>query len=113
MHPHMLATEALALPEGAPLISWLRSLPPGDGVRAAICAVTAYVLGCLATGYYLVRFRTGKDIRTMDSGNIGARNVGRVLGKSGFFITFFGDLAKGVLAVLLARILTHNDTLAL
>jgi glycerol-3-phosphate acyltransferase PlsY len=113
MHLHMLAPETLALPEGTPLIGWLRSLPPGDGVRAGVCAITAYVLGCLATGYYLVRFRTGKDIRTMDSGNIGARNVGRVLGKSGFLITFFGDLAKGVLAVLLARILTHNDPLAL
>lgn len=98
--------------EGSPLVGWLRSLPPGDAVRAGVCAVTAYVMGCIATGYYLVKFRTGKDIRTVESGNIGARNVGRVLGKSGFFITFFGDLAKGVVAVLLARILTHNDPLA-
>ncbi|HLY11079.1 MAG TPA: glycerol-3-phosphate acyltransferase [Planctomycetota bacterium] len=95
-----------------PLVDWFRSLPPGNGVRAAVCALIAYVLGCLATGYYLVRIRTGKDIRTIESGNIGARNVGRVLGSSGFFITFLGDLAKGVLSVLLARILSHNDPLA-
>lgn len=96
-----------------PLVDWFRSLPPGDVVRAGVCGVVGYVLGCLATGYYLVRFRTGKDVRTIESGNIGARNVGRVLGKSGFFITFFGDLAKGVLAVFLARTLTHGDPLAM
>lgn len=96
-----------------PLTDWFRSLPPGNLVRAAVCAVVAYVLGCFATGYYLVRFRTGKDIRTIESGNIGARNVGRVLGAGGFFITFFGDLAKGVLAVWLARTLTQADSLAM
>lgn len=112
MLPLISAFDASAPPEGAPLLAWLRSLPPGDSVRAGVCAVTAYVMGCLATGYYLVKFRTGKDIRTVESGNIGARNVGRLLGKSGFFITFFGDLAKGVIAVWLARILTHNDPLA-
>ena len=100
-------------PGSGPLVDWFRSQPPGDWTRAAVCAVVAYTLGCIATGYYLVRFRTGKDIRTIESGNIGARNVGRVLGKSGFFITFFGDLAKGVLAVWLARTLSHADPLAM
>ena len=33
------------------------------------------------------------------SGNVGARNVGRVIGRSGFLITFLLDFAKGVLAV--------------
>jgi acyl-phosphate glycerol 3-phosphate acyltransferase len=95
-----------------PIVDWFRGLPPGDGVRITTCAVVAYVLGCLATGYYLVRIRTGKDIRTMESGNIGARNVGRVLGPSGFLITFLGDLAKGALAVLIARGLSRNDPAA-
>lgn len=108
----MLELASLRAVTSAPLVDWFRSQPPGDVLRAAVCALVAYVLGCLATGYYLVRIRTGKDIRSMESGNIGARNVGRVLGKSGFFITFFGDLAKGVLAVFLARILSQNDPLA-
>ena len=92
-----------------PLVDWIRSLPPGSALRASVCGLVGYVLGCVATGYYLVRLRTGKDIRTMNSGNIGARNVGRVLGAGGFFLTFFGDLAKGALAVLLARVLSHDD----
>jgi glycerol-3-phosphate acyltransferase PlsY len=59
----------------------------------------AYLLGCFSTGYYLVRLRTGKDLRTMGSGATGGRNVARVLGTPGFLVTGAGDLAKAVLAV--------------
>ncbi len=62
----------------------------------------SYVLGCFTTGYYLVRFRTGEDIRTQGSGNVGARNVGRVMGPLGFLITLVFDVAKGALAVQIA-----------
>jgi len=58
-----------------------------------------YLLGCFTTGYYLVRWRTGLDIRQQGSGNVGARNVGRVLGASGFIVTLLLDLGKGALAV--------------
>jgi glycerol-3-phosphate acyltransferase PlsY len=61
--------------------------------------VTSYFLGCFTAGYYWTRWRTGKDIRALGSGNVGARNVGRVIGRSGFLITFLLDFAKGVLAV--------------
>ena len=59
----------------------------------------AYALGCLSTGYYLVRLRSGADVRQMGSGNIGARNVGRVLGKGALAITLVGDTAKGAIPV--------------
>lgn len=72
----------------------------------------AYLLGCFATGYYLVRARTGRDIREMESGSTGARNVGRVLGKSGFALTVLGDFGKGALAVWAAREWTGNLHLA-
>ena len=62
----------------------------------------SYVLGCFSTGYYLVRQRTGQDIRELGSGSTGARNAGRVLGRNGFLLTMAGDLAKGGLAVWLA-----------
>ncbi len=58
-----------------------------------------YLLGCFTTGYYLVRWRTGQDVREEGSGNVGAKNVGRVLGTYGFIITLLGDFAKGTLAV--------------
>ncbi|MDB6057464.1 MAG: glycerol-3-phosphate acyltransferase [Verrucomicrobiales bacterium] len=72
-----------------------------------------YFFGCFTTGYYLVRWRTGQDIREIGSGSCGARNVGRQLGKVGFFLTVLGDLAKGGAAVLLTRYLTDNETAVL
>lgn len=73
-------------------------------MTSAILATTlAYLLGCFTTGYYLVRFLTGQDIRTTASGNLGSRNVGRLLGTKGFVLTFLGDTGKGFLAVWLAR----------
>lgn len=55
------------------------------------------------TGYVVTRVLKGKDIRTMGSGNVGARNAGRLLGKKGFFITAIGDGLKGLFIVLGAK----------
>jgi len=71
--------------------------------RDLICILIAYLLGGICTGYYLVRFKAHLDIREQGSGGVGARNVGRILGKSGFIITSAGDALKGLLAVVLAR----------
>lgn len=68
-----------------------------------ICILLAYLLGGICTGYYLVRIKQKLDIRDHGSGGVGARNVGRVLGKPGFAITLFGDGLKGLVAVALAR----------
>jgi glycerol-3-phosphate acyltransferase PlsY len=62
----------------------------------------AYGLGCFQTGYYLVRWSSGKDLRTLGSGATGARNAGRLLGHRGFILTLAGDVGKGALAVALA-----------
>lgn len=75
----------------------------------------SYLLGCLCTGWFLVRLCLDKDIRTLGSGGVGARNVGRLLGTWGFAITLIGDAAKGALAVWLARHFTddpHMEVLA-
>ena len=63
----------------------------------------AYGLGCLNAGYYLLRWRDGRDIRELGSGNAGARNAGRVMGPGGFALVFALDAAKGLGAVLAAR----------
>jgi len=70
---------------------------------AAVLA--AYLLGCINAGYYLVRLRTGSDLRAAGSGNAGARNAGRVLGRRGFALVFVADAAKGAGAVALAAAL--------
>ena len=61
-----------------------------------------YLMGSCPTGYLLVKSLTGKDIREFGSGNIGATNVGRVLGKKWAVVTAVVDMLKGGLAVLLA-----------
>ena len=68
-----------------------------------VCVLMAYLLGGICVGYYLVRFKAGLDIRECGSGGVGARNVGRILGRPGFACTMLGDSLKGVLALLLAR----------
>jgi acyl phosphate:glycerol-3-phosphate acyltransferase len=78
-----------------------------------IAMSTSYTVGCLATGYYLVLLATGKDIRTLCSGGIGARNVSRVLGLRAALITVLGDAGKGMLAVYLADLIGSDRTTAL
>ena len=63
----------------------------------------AYGLGCLNAAYYLLRWRDGRDIRELGSGNAGARNAGRTLGEGAFALVFVLDAAKGVVPVLAAR----------
>lgn len=70
-----------------------------SNIKEIIAVIVAYFVGCFSTGYYLVRFRTGKDIRTLGSVSIGATNVKRILGWRGFIITFAGDAIKGMIAV--------------
>ncbi len=74
-----------------------------EGIRLIAVLVGGYVLGCFCSAYYLVLWKTGQDIRTLHSGTAGARNAGRVLGKTGFVLALSIDIVKGVLAVLIAR----------
>jgi glycerol-3-phosphate acyltransferase PlsY len=84
-------------------------------VRAYVCLVAmsfvptalvlifiAYVCGSLPFGYWAGRLK-GVDIRKHGSGNIGATNVIRVLGKRTGIPVFILDMLKGFLPVLLAE----------
>jgi len=77
------------------------SIPPMNVTtgKEVTIVFACYFLGCFTAGYYWVRWRTGQDIRHEGSGNVGARNVGRILGASGFMATLLLDLGKGALAV--------------
>jgi len=82
---------------------WIEQLQGANWSQEGWLLVCAYILGCFTTGYYLVRVRTGQDVRDIGSGSVGARNVGRILGSSGFLATLAGDFAKGAFAVWVAR----------
>jgi acyl phosphate:glycerol-3-phosphate acyltransferase len=62
-----------------------------------------YALGSIPTGLLIARWQKGVDIRQHGSGNIGMTNVLRAAGKGAAALTLVGDLAKGLLPVLLAR----------
>jgi len=63
----------------------------------------AYLIGAIPVGFLVGRFFGGQDIRRSGSGAIGATNVLRTLGKLPAIITLLGDVAKGYLAVAVAR----------
>lgn len=86
-------------------------LQPANWTGVAGFGLVAYLLGCVTSGYYLVRCRLGQDIRTIGSGSVGARNVGRVLGWRGFLLTVALDFGKGALAVGAVRALTQDERL--
>lgn len=64
--------------------------------------LACYAIGCFVTAWYLVRWRTGGDLRTLHSGNTGARNAGRVLGRGAFAATAVLDGLRGMFAMWLA-----------
>lgn len=62
----------------------------------------AYLLGSIPTGLLLSK-ALGVDIRAAGSGNIGATNVYRTLGRKVGIMTLVGDCLKGLVPVLVAR----------
>lgn len=71
-------------------------------VEQILLIVFAYFLGSIPFAYIIVRLVKGVDIRTVGSGNAGATNAARVLGKWGFISVFILDLLKGYLPVFIA-----------
>jgi glycerol-3-phosphate acyltransferase PlsY len=69
-----------------------------------VTALAAYLLGSIPTGYLVAKAK-GVDIRSVGSGNIGATNVFRILGKSAGIFVLLADAAKGFVACWLIPIL--------
>jgi acyl-phosphate glycerol 3-phosphate acyltransferase len=65
--------------------------------------LTAYLVGAVPFGYLVARAR-GVDLFKQGSGNIGATNVGRVLGRRFGILVFALDFAKGAVPVLASRL---------
>lgn len=70
--------------------------------REVIMVIFAYLLGSVPTGLLLARCVGGVDIRTTGSGNIGATNVYRTMGRTVGVMTLIGDCLKGLIPVLIA-----------
>lgn len=66
----------------------------------ALSTLASFLLGSIPFGLLVGRTH-GIDVRTIGSGNVGAMNVGRILGHKWFFVVFILDLLKGLLPTLL------------
>lgn len=73
-----------------------------------IIIIIAYLLGNISTSYIVAKRLAGVDIRTQGSGNAGSTNVLRTLGKKAGALTFAGDVLKGLIAVLIARLIAYG-----
>ena len=66
--------------------------------------ILAYLLGSIPTGVILAKAFSNVDPRTQGSGNIGATNIYRTAGKKLGVITLLGDILKGLIPVVIARL---------
>ena len=71
--------------------------------------ILCYLIGAIPFGYLLVKLRTGGDVRSEGSGNIGATNVLRTQGRALGMATLVLDALKGLAAVWLMAHFTENS----
>jgi glycerol-3-phosphate acyltransferase PlsY len=76
---------------------------PAAAQYASVLAL-AYLLGSVPWGYMLLRWRLGVDVREYGSGRTGMSNVLRTGGGKAAGVVLALDVAKGILAVMLARV---------
>jgi acyl phosphate:glycerol-3-phosphate acyltransferase len=73
-------------------------------MKILLVILVSYILGSIPFGYIISKMK-GIDITKLGSGNIGATNVGRFLGKPYFFIVLFLDAIKGFIPTILFKLL--------
>ncbi|MCI6475258.1 MAG: glycerol-3-phosphate 1-O-acyltransferase PlsY [Mucispirillum sp.] len=75
--------------------------------------IAAYFIGAIPFAYIIVKLVKNIDIRTVGSGNAGATNAARVLGKWGFISVFILDALKGFLPVFISYYLYGETVITL
>lgn len=78
-------------------------------VDAVLPVIISYLLGSIAFSIVIARLVKGIDIRQHGSGNAGATNTLRILGKGPALLVFLLDVAKGVLAVFIGSWLSDGN----
>lgn len=75
---------------------------------ALIFAAVSYLIGSINTGILISHIFYKDDVRNHGSGNAGATNMLRTYGKGAALITVLGDALKGVIAVLIAMLISKR-----
>ena len=76
----------------------------------ALAIAAAYLLGSIPFGLLIAKAH-GKDLRSIGSGNIGATNVARALGRKWAYVCFALDVLKGLVPMLAASILVTRSSI--
>ena len=71
--------------------------------------IAAYLLGSIPFGLVIVKAH-GKDLRSIGSGNIGATNVSRALGRKWAYVCFVLDVLKGLIPMLATMLIAKPDS---
>ena len=77
-------------------------------IESIILLISAYLLGSISTAILLSKLMGFKDPRSEGSNNPGATNVLRIAGKKAAFLTLVGDCMKGLIPVMVARLLNFD-----
>lgn len=77
--------------------------------EALALAVGGYLFGSVPVAWLVTRIHLGVDLRTMGSGNVGVLNTALSVHRWAGLLVFGTEIAKGVLAVVVARHLADND----
>ena len=70
--------------------------------------IISYLLGTILTAAVIAKLK-GVKLHEQNSGNLGARNAGRTLGKAAFLIVAIGDGLKGLVVVVVGRSLDYSE----
>ena len=73
--------------------------------------ILGYIIGSIPFGLLIVKMKTGKDIRTIESGRTGGTNAVRAAGLGAGLLTAFLDVLKGAASVWLAQALLPDNPL--
>ncbi len=77
-----------------------------DVLYNLIILVIAYLLGSINTSIIVSKILIGDDIRNHGSGNAGATNTLRTVGKKGAILVVLGDVLKAVIAIFIAKLIS-------
>ena len=81
-------------------------------MKFVILIIGAYLLGSVPFGLIIAK-AYGKDLRNIGSGNIGATNLSRALGKKWAYFCFLLDVTKGMVPMLLTlKLLSAQPTIS-
>lgn len=72
--------------------------------------IIGYLIGSINSSIIICKIMTGKDIRDFGSGNAGATNALRTLGKKAGFLVFLFDALKAAVAILICRIIFKDNS---